>query len=808
MQGEVRDGHQLLRGALLIGAGALAALLWAPPVVVAADAPARQADEAAPAVAIPSAAIPARAEQATRELYDIRATLTDRSAVEAVESGLPGLRDNIDRLVSDAVVDQAIDVSARDVEDLGRKWRRIQERLSDWDRVVARRTQTVEAATARTRAMEEAWRVTAAQAAADRLPQSVLDEIGSVRTAAEGTLALAQKERDFVLGLASQVASSRVRTTAGLAQVDAAADRLRRQLATIDAPPLWTALANEGLEKTNVVWRRPARDLAEFVEEARGRLIAYGLVLLLLLALALRTRSQVAQRPADARDSASLRRVVERPFAAAVLLTAVLALVPGRNDPVVLGELAALLILLPLHLFLSDLVQGRLASLVPVLGPVVLVSVLRQMMPTLSVGARLILLGEIVVLGAWVLGTLRRIRPTDAVVGDWGHRLRRVAHALLVVLAGALVADVVGNVSLAALLTRGVLGSLFLGLGLWAGCLAAEGFFDAVIYSGPVQRVHAIARRTPYLRRRAPGVLRAVARLVWLGATLQLFGLLRPALDALQDLLGWRLEVGSLSLSLGDILAFGLTVWVSVAIARILRTLLEDDVLPRFALPRGVPNAISAGASYFVLFLGLLFALSAAGLDLSRVTILAGAFGVGIGFGLQNVVNNFVSGLILLFERPLRIGDVVELGTVSGSVRRIGIRSSSIVTFDGAEVIVPNATLIAERVSNWSFADRRRIDVGLALPVGTDPERVLGILRDVAAAHADVQREPPPEALLVSLGPGRLDFVLRVWTRYSLALSVRSDLAVASFAALRAAGIELPTGPVDLMRPAGTGSGS
>ena len=120
------------------------------------------------------------------------------------------------------------------------------------------------------------------------------------------------------------------------------------------------------------------------------------------------------------------------------------------------------------------------------------------------------------------------------------------------------------------------------------------------------------------------------------------------------------------------------------------------------------PYALSRVLTYVLITFGFLLGLGVLGLDLTKVTILVGAFGVGIGFGLQSVVNNFVSGLILLFERPIHVGDVIHLGDLSGEVRRIGIRASVVRTWQGAEVIVPNAQLITERVTNWTLSDRRR----------------------------------------------------------------------------------------------------
>jgi small-conductance mechanosensitive channel len=187
-------------------------------------------------------------------------------------------------------------------------------------------------------------------------------------------------------------------------------------------------------------------------------------------------------------------------------------------------------------------------------------------------------------------------------------------------------------------------------------------------------------------------------------------------------------------------------------------------------------------------------------MDFTRVALFAGAFSVGIGFGLQTVVNNFVSGLVLLFERPIQIGDMVEVGTLRGEVRRIGARSSTVRTFDGAEVIVPNANLISEPVVNWTLSDRRRrLDLEVGVAYGTDPEAVLELLQGVGEAHSAVLETPKAEALFLEFGDSSLNFRLRVWIpRFEEGFTIRSQLSVAINAALRDAGIQIPFPQRDL----------
>ena len=215
---------------------------------------------------------------------------------------------------------------------------------------------------------------------------------------------------------------------------------------------------------------------------------------------------------------------------------------------------------------------------------------------------------------------------------------------------------------------------------------------------------------------------------------------------------------------------------------------------PNLRLTLGLPYVISSLLHYAILFLGFLLAVAALGMDLNKVTVLAGAFGVGLGFGLQGVVNNFVSGMIVLFERPIRVGDVIQMAELGGEVRRIGIRSTTVRTPEGAEVIVPNASLVAEKVTNWTLSDRmRRIDVSVGVAYGNAPEKVLELLRGVAVAHSHVLAMPEPQALFMGFGDSALNFELRAWTNhFDQWVVIRSELSVALYAALRAAGMEIP----------------
>jgi small-conductance mechanosensitive channel len=260
-----------------------------------------------------------------------------------------------------------------------------------------------------------------------------------------------------------------------------------------------------------------------------------------------------------------------------------------------------------------------------------------------------------------------------------------------------------------------------------------------------------------------------------------------------------QLKAGELNLSLGRVLGFAAVVVVAWLTSRIVIFALEEDVYPRMQLARGVPYALSSLVRYGLLLAGFFAALATLGLDLTRLTVLVSAFGLGIGFGMQQIINNFVSGLILLFERPVQVGDLVQLKELNGEVLRIGIRSSRIRTSEGAEVIVPNSDVIQNRVTNWTLSDRRRrVSVEIGVAYGTEAERVLALLLEIAKGDPRVMTDPAPAALFGGFGASALQFQLLFWTEDSHWMKLKSDVCVALQNGLRDAGIGIPVTPVEV----------
>ena len=286
----------------------------------------------------------------------------------------------------------------------------------------------------------------------------------------------------------------------------------------------------------------------------------------------------------------------------------------------------------------------------------------------------------------------------------------------------------------------------------------------------------------------------------WVVIILRNFQLLDFATSWVDIILSAGIQRGTISIDIGDVLAFGITVVATVYASRIIRFILQEDVLSRMRLPRGVPGAVNMLVHYVILLVGFMLAIAAAGIDLSRLAILAGAFGVGLGFGLQDIVNNFVSGLILAFERPIQVGDVIQLDTIEGRVAHIGIRSSTVRGWDGSDIIIPNGKLISGTVTNRTMMDNlRRVDARVGVSYDEDPERVLEVLRAVPATVRDLDERPEPIARFLGFGDSSMNFELRAWTTNGpQILRISTELYTAVHKAFKEAGITIPFPQRDL----------
>lgn len=255
------------------------------------------------------------------------------------------------------------------------------------------------------------------------------------------------------------------------------------------------------------------------------------------------------------------------------------------------------------------------------------------------------------------------------------------------------------------------------------------------------------------------------------------------------------LKLGAAPVTLWVILQLVVLAALLIHLSGRLRTWIVERFLPRTRMELGARQATGSIIRYAIIAIGFAVILQTAGIDLTALNVLAGAVGLGVGFGLQNIVNNFISGVIILFERPIKVGDRIVVGEVEGDVVHIGGRSTTVVSNDNISIIVPNSKFITENVVNWSHNDRKvRFRIPVSVAYGTDVARVERLLLDVAAANPDVLENPPPAVRLMEFGDSGLGFELRVWSTTLIHRRglLTSALNIAIYRTFAEHGIEIP----------------
>lgn len=267
-------------------------------------------------------------------------------------------------------------------------------------------------------------------------------------------------------------------------------------------------------------------------------------------------------------------------------------------------------------------------------------------------------------------------------------------------------------------------------------------------------------------------------------------------LRQLQEVLRYPLvSLGGMSFTLWTLVYLVVLLGLLITVSNRLKMWIVERLLPGRGMELGVRLAIGSLARYALLTVGFIAILQSAGIDLSTLTVFAGALGIGIGFGLQNIAGNFISGLIILFERPIKVGDRIEAGGVMGDVVNISARATTVITNDNIAIIVPNSSFVSAPVTNWSYTDRHvRISIPVGVSYNSDPEAVRDLLVEAARGHPGVLEAPSPEARLAEFGDNSFNFELRVWTReYATRPPVlRSELNYSIAKLFRQHGVEIP----------------
>ena len=730
-------------------------------------------------------------------LQRARPLLRTSADIADIERRLPGVEAEIARLASPTRVAQITQVSQRELASLAQDWRRHDATLDGWRSALGERLAELEEARRDLVELRRTW--AALRSALELLEASegrrerVVTSLGNVRN----TTVQLDAQRDRILELEERVSELSIVSEDVSEQIANAASDYRDRLFVRERAPVWVALGPVGGHTASIEaearesWeQRSAAETDDLDEQLPG------VVRLFLLFAVLAGAFMVLERrsrgwPADDRGLDLARAVASRPVSAALALVLLVTPIALGQAPILLYDIAFLLFIVPLVRVLSPIASPHVRRLVYIAAAVLVVNRIEGVMEEGSVLRRITLLAEC---GVAVVALVWWIRRDQSGPDRIASAVRGVAGATALAIGAALFANVIGYVFLATMLMRGTGFSLYVGLSLLVVVVVLRALLELALRSAWAHTLKSVREHGPMLRARALRLLHTVAVIGWAVSTLSAYGLWAPLARWGTELLEREWTVGTLTLSIGGVGGAVLILVATSFLARAIRFTLELDVLPRMALEPGVDGAISGLTRYVIVGIGILLAMAAVGLDASHIALVAGALGVGVGFGLQGIVANFIAGLVLMLERPVRLGDVIEVGPLMGRVDRIGLRSSTVRAVDGAEVIVPNESLISREVVNWTLSDRkRRVRLSVGVAYGTDLVRALEVVNRVLAEHPRVVEKPPPRAIVEAFADSSVNLIAEIWaTDLRETEDLRSEVAIGIYRALADAGISIP----------------
>jgi len=749
--------------------------------------------------AIPIAEVTTRALAVSNFLGTVTAKFASGPEIETIKKSLPETSMQIDRKRAGTVNVLQGQLMIAKLQVLRQQWQDIQVQTNAWLNVLTQQATLLQDELNRLADLQKIWTITRSAALTSKQPKPILQQINQTLTEIDAAQTKLQVQRTAVLELQTHVANEVERCVRALEQLTQFEQGALAGILVRDSRPIWSGeLWADGLKNLPMLLHNTAaaygEEIQQYVRETSRSMPLYAVLFIALVVLCLAARRQIRQWEAGEGDSPALM-VFEYPIAAALVIPVLVATAPSSTIPAIVKGLVLVLGIVSIILLTRPVINPRMIPLLYVLGILVAVDVVRQTLGNVQL-IRLVMqiLETVAALGA-IVWWLRRVRPRGEAAGPARFNILRLgAYLSLFILAVGLVAGASGYVLLASLVTTGILALSALALALYAGIRVLSGLMAFALRVWPLRTLEMVKQHRALLERRVYGVLVPVAIATWVSRFLALIGLRDRALSILTSILYARLERGSISISLVDVLAFVITVWIASLVSSFIRFALQEDVFPRMRVAPGSSYAISSLLHYVILAFGVVVGLGVMGVNLTSVSVLAGAFGVGIGFGLQSVVNNFISGLILLFEQPVHVGDTIEVGDLQGEIRHIGIRASIVRTWHGSDIIVPNAQFITEKVTNWTLRDQlRRIDLPVGVNYGAAPKQVIELLENVAEANPRVLRNPPPKCLFMSYGDSSINFELRAWTdQFYNWQTIRSEMAVAIYDAVYAAGMTFP----------------
>ncbi len=751
--------------------------------------------------------ISAESEDLAKRITKLRTILNPSSEIEKIDSLINETSKEI-ALRKDSLFQKIDQLSQRRLKIEQIEWGNYKSELKDYQNILSTRLTKITDTNKELTSEYKRWEITKEKFTDKVESKKIFYSIDTVLITLEGIIKISLVRLDSIFIIQKNLTNLIVSVDEVISEIQRMELELQKNYFVMDSPALWKfseidSIANDTLNTainnsySSVKGRigENMQSLSEYLKKNLKIFIFQISFLILLLVLIFVIKKHWEQEPHELTSQVEKEAyiVLQYPWAATLAVGILASAFFYKSLIPVFGEIHVFLILSATTYLLPRFTTRRFTIFLLLLLFVYVIQSIDVYLNPVSFLFRILLLIDSIILIAALIFGLIEIKEHPDKFTNINKLFKFITPIYVLFLTIAIVADIIGMVHLSHFIVSGVLSSTTLGIIVYLSVKVTSSFFILLFKLRDSMHTQALSTMAKVTQKRIKPFLLFIGFILWILFTLKSFEVYGHLLNYAGEILMIKWDVGKLTISLGGILSFVGIFVIAILLAKLAAAIFQDDWMIN-VLPRGIAPAISLILRIFIISVGLYVSLSAAGLDLSKLGFIVGALGVGIGFGLQNVVLNFIAGLILAFERPINLGDTIEIDQEKGVVTNIGVRSSNIRTYSGSEAIIPNGDLISKKVVNWTLANRdRRSKILMKTSANADPEKVVELFNSIAAEHPGVFKNPKPYTLFRGFNvEGNLDFELYYWTTFNQTLDIDHDIALSIFKKLKEENIQAP----------------
>lgn len=696
-------------------------------------------------------------------------------------------------------------LSNRVLDDALQQWSNYKTNLAEWQSLISDRSVMLTINTNKIDKLIIIWNLTLKDARKENAPKGIILNLRDIINKLES---LKNNLRTKILSIytkQSKLTDLALYIDETIRSISLQKKSLRKAYLTQDSPAIWNAydstfLSSMFKEVFTTSINETTKALSIFQTANKDNFYFHLFIFLIFIALLYYLQKYAITTELTDETVIKAKKVLKNYFLSALILGVIATVWIYPTRQLVVDDIFQFILLILITMFLPNVSNKNFRVVLYYSIIIHLVNQLQLFFPITSIISRLFMFIEIALAFMVIRNLLNKEGELYGRIkaSKWNFILTLI-RLFYLVLSVSFIANIFGFVGLATLTNNIVVNSLFNAFIVYTGLFIVVNTVTLIFSSDHILMLNSIRKYHEQILSNIIKYSTIFAFLFWAKSVLTLLGVYENFINWLSGIFLTSWQFGDILIDLGSVLSFIMVIIVTFILVKVIRVILEEEIFVRIKLPRGVPGAVSMVIRYFIVGWGIVISINALGIDLSQFGLMAGALGVGIGFGLQNIVFNFIAGLILAFERPIQVGDTIETGTVMGTVKSIGVRSSTVLTFDGSEVIVPNGNLISNDVINWTLSDRRkRRDIFVGVEYGSDPHAVMEVLRKAADGNVNVLQNPEPWILFEGFGDSSLNFRLRIWTSLDVGLTTKSQVTIAIYDGLNEAGITIPFPQQDL----------